>query len=71
MNYDASDIDGYTGPWARFEDQKIVAKPDPELQKEMDEYIRFIFDIFYFWIIWGLPSEFRVGIDPRPPGNYY
>nr|CAD2173577.1 unnamed protein product [Meloidogyne enterolobii] len=40
VNFDASDIDGYTGPWARFENQKIVAKPDPELQKEMDEYIR-------------------------------
>ncbi|KAF7634599.1 hypothetical protein Mgra_00006048 [Meloidogyne graminicola] len=39
-NYDASDIDGYTGPWARFEDQQIVSKPDPELQKEMDEFIR-------------------------------
>jgi pre-mRNA-processing factor 17 len=41
VNYDASDIDGYTGPWARFENQVIVAKPDPELQKEMDEIIRF------------------------------
>jgi len=67
VNYDASDIDGYTGPWARFENQKIVAKPDPELQKEMDEYIRFF--IFHFGFIWGLPSEFEVSIDPRPPGS--
>lgn len=40
VNYDASDVDGYTGPWARYENEQTVAKPDPELQKEMDEIIR-------------------------------
>lgn len=28
------------GPWARYVDEKTVAKPDPELQKEMDEIVR-------------------------------
>ncbi|VDM58037.1 unnamed protein product [Angiostrongylus costaricensis] len=39
-NFDASDIEGYTGPWARYSDEKTIAKPDPELQKEMDEITR-------------------------------
>ncbi|KAE9554395.1 hypothetical protein FO519_002387 [Halicephalobus sp. NKZ332] len=39
-NYDASDIEGFTGPWAKYGDEKTVAKADPELQKEMDEYMR-------------------------------
>lgn len=30
----------FLGPWAKFEDEKTVAKPDPELQKEMDEIVR-------------------------------
>lgn len=40
LNYNSSDVDGYTGPWARFENEEAVAKPDPELQKEMDEIVR-------------------------------
>ena len=28
------------GPWAIYVDEKTVAKPDPELQKEMDEIVR-------------------------------
>lgn len=39
-NFDASDVDGYTGPWAIYKDEKTVAKPDAELQKEMDEIVR-------------------------------
>ncbi|KJH45743.1 WD domain, G-beta repeat protein [Dictyocaulus viviparus] len=39
-NFDSSDIEGYTGPWARYNDEITVAKPDPELQKEMDEITR-------------------------------
>ncbi|KAI6241236.1 Pre-mRNA splicing factor [Aphelenchoides fujianensis] len=39
-NYDSTDIDNYTGPWAKYNDEKTVAKPDPELQKEMDEIVR-------------------------------
>lgn len=40
VNFDASDVDGYTGPWARFVKEEAVARPDPELQKEMDEIVR-------------------------------
>ncbi|KAJ1350188.1 hypothetical protein KIN20_005920 [Parelaphostrongylus tenuis] len=39
-NFDPSDIEGYTGPWARYSDEQTIAKPDPELQKEMDEITR-------------------------------
>ncbi|KHJ75893.1 WD domain, G-beta repeat protein [Oesophagostomum dentatum] len=28
------------GPWAKYCDEKTIAKPDPELQKEMDEIVR-------------------------------
>lgn len=28
------------GPWARYIDEKAIARPDPELQKEMDEIVR-------------------------------
>ena len=39
-NYDAADVEGYTGPWAKYTDEKTVAVPDPELQKEMDEFTK-------------------------------
>ncbi|VDO09628.1 unnamed protein product [Haemonchus placei] len=39
-NFDPSDVEGYTGPWAKYCDEKTIAKPDPELQKEMDEIVR-------------------------------
>ncbi|CAK5009775.1 unnamed protein product [Meloidogyne enterolobii] len=68
VNYDASDIDGYTGPWARFEDQKIVAKPDPELQKEMDEYIRFF--LLFFWVIWRMGIAFCVYLTLNIVSNF-
>ncbi|KAM5163982.1 pre-mRNA-processing factor 17 [Mantella aurantiaca] len=34
---DASDIDGFLGPWAKYVDEKDVAKPSEEEQKELDE----------------------------------
>ncbi|ETN81303.1 WD domain, G-beta repeat protein [Necator americanus] len=39
-NFDSSDVEGYTGPWAKYCDEQTIAKPDPELQKEMDEIVR-------------------------------
>lgn len=51
-NFNAGDLENYTGhfkknflkyfkgPWARFVDEKAIAKPDPELQKEMNEIVR-------------------------------
>ncbi|KHN81906.1 Pre-mRNA-processing factor 17 [Toxocara canis] len=39
-NMDASDVNGYTGPWARFEDEELVSKPEGELAKEMEEIVR-------------------------------
>ncbi|CAI2294881.1 unnamed protein product [Caenorhabditis sp. 36 PRJEB53466] len=39
-NDDSADVDGYTGPWSRFADEKTVAKPTPELQKQMDEIVK-------------------------------
>ncbi|KAI6203118.1 39S ribosomal protein L52, mitochondrial [Aphelenchoides besseyi] len=39
-NYDSSDLDNYTGPWAKYINEETVAKPSPELQKEMDEIVR-------------------------------
>lgn len=30
----------FLGPWARYEDEQAVAIPDPETQKEMDEFVR-------------------------------
>ncbi|XP_040206169.1 pre-mRNA-processing factor 17 [Rana temporaria] len=34
---DASNIDGFLGPWAKYVDEKDVAKPSEEQQKELDE----------------------------------
>nr|XP_023692683.1 pre-mRNA-processing factor 17 [Paramormyrops kingsleyae] len=34
---DASEIDGFLGPWAKYMDEKDVAKPSEEEQKELDE----------------------------------
>ncbi|XP_073432117.1 pre-mRNA-processing factor 17 [Dendrobates tinctorius] len=34
---DASDIDGFLGPWAKYIDEKDVAKPSEDEQKELDE----------------------------------
>jgi pre-mRNA-processing factor 17 len=37
-NMDASDIDGYTGPWAQFEDEIRVSKPSDEDQAQIDAW---------------------------------
>ncbi|KAA0708176.1 Pre-mRNA-processing factor 17 [Triplophysa tibetana] len=34
---EASEIDEFLGPWAKFQDEKDVAKPSEEEQKELDE----------------------------------
>ncbi|KAH0622213.1 hypothetical protein JD844_024323 [Phrynosoma platyrhinos] len=34
---DASNIDGFLGPWAKYVDEKDVAKPSEEEQRELDE----------------------------------
>ncbi|KAM3722366.1 Pre-mRNA-processing factor [Dirofilaria immitis] len=39
-NMDSSDVEGYTGPWARFEDEVEVSRPDPELAKELEEIVK-------------------------------
>ena len=38
-NDDPSDIEGYLGPWAKFEDEELVSKPSEEDQKYLDEYL--------------------------------
>uniref|UniRef100_A0A7E4VPC2 Pre-mRNA-processing factor 17 n=1 Tax=Panagrellus redivivus TaxID=6233 RepID=A0A7E4VPC2_PANRE len=40
VNYDSADVEGFTGPWSRFEDEKDTAKAEPGLQAEMDEYTK-------------------------------
>ncbi|VDK48856.1 unnamed protein product [Anisakis simplex] len=39
-NMDSSDVNGYTGPWARFEDEETVSRPQGELAKELEEIVR-------------------------------
>ncbi|XP_051951618.1 pre-mRNA-processing factor 17-like [Xyrauchen texanus] len=34
---DASEIDSFLGPWAKYQDEKDVAKPSEDEQKELDE----------------------------------
>uniref|UniRef100_A0A8B9JFF0 Cell division cycle 40 n=1 Tax=Astyanax mexicanus TaxID=7994 RepID=A0A8B9JFF0_ASTMX len=36
---DASEIDSFLGPWAKYQDEKDVTKPSEEEQKELDEII--------------------------------
>ncbi|GFR75491.1 pre-mRNA-processing factor 17-like [Elysia marginata] len=38
-NRDASDIDGYLGPWAKYKDEETISKPSEEEQKELDEIL--------------------------------
>ncbi|XP_064617286.1 pre-mRNA-processing factor 17-like isoform X2 [Liolophura sinensis] len=38
-NPDASDIEGYLGPWGKFVDEKTTMKPDEEQKKELDEIL--------------------------------
>uniref|UniRef100_A0A7M5V691 Pre-mRNA-processing factor 17 n=1 Tax=Clytia hemisphaerica TaxID=252671 RepID=A0A7M5V691_9CNID len=35
---DPAEIEGYLGPWAKFKDEKQIAKPTEEQQKILDEY---------------------------------
>ncbi|KAF4099957.1 hypothetical protein G5714_020083 [Onychostoma macrolepis] len=36
---EASDIDSFLGPWAKYQDEKDVAKPSEDEKKELDEII--------------------------------
>ncbi|XP_074653887.1 pre-mRNA-processing factor 17-like [Tubulanus polymorphus] len=38
-NTDASDIDGYLGPWGKYVDEQTVSKPSEEDQAELDEIL--------------------------------
>jgi len=38
-NDDPSDINGFLGPWANYKDQLLVAKPNEEEQKEIQEIL--------------------------------
>ena len=38
-NNDTSDLDGYTGPWARFVDEETESKPSEEMRKELDDML--------------------------------
>lgn len=39
-NFDASDVDGYTGPWGGYEVEERVSKPDADTLKVMEEFMR-------------------------------
>ena len=39
VNRDATDIDGYTGPWCSFEDEVKIAKPDEDDQAVIDAWM--------------------------------
>ena len=38
-NDDASDIDGYLGPWAKYADEETVSKPEGEDAEYLEEYL--------------------------------
>ena len=38
-NDDASDIEGYLGPWAKFHDEETVSKPGEEDAEYLEEYL--------------------------------
>lgn len=38
-NNDPSDVEGYLGPWALYEDQLLVAKPNEEQKKEIEQIL--------------------------------
>lgn len=38
-NDDAADIEGFKGPWAKFENEKTVMKPSEEEQHDLDEIL--------------------------------
>jgi len=38
-NADPSDIDGYLGPWAKYEDEETVSKPGEEDAEYLEEYL--------------------------------
>uniref|UniRef100_A0A0K0E3A5 Pre-mRNA-processing factor 17 n=1 Tax=Strongyloides stercoralis TaxID=6248 RepID=A0A0K0E3A5_STRER len=40
VNRDPSDIEGFTGPWSRFEDEEAISKPTQEQQEKINEYLK-------------------------------
>ncbi|XP_076041096.1 pre-mRNA-processing factor 17 [Oratosquilla oratoria] len=38
-NYDASDIDGFKGPWAKYSNEQSIMKPTEDEQRELDEIL--------------------------------
>ena len=36
---DSTDVDGYTGPWAMFDNESKSAKPTPEEQEEIESFL--------------------------------
>lgn len=38
-NYNAGDLDNFTGPWAKYKDEVTVSKPSEEEQKDLDEIL--------------------------------
>jgi pre-mRNA-processing factor 17 len=38
-NGDPSDIEGYLGPWAKYEDEETVSKPGEEDAEYLEEYL--------------------------------
>ncbi|XP_050392096.2 pre-mRNA-processing factor 17 [Patella vulgata] len=38
-NPDASDIEGYLGPWGKYVDEETISKPNEEEQKDLDEIL--------------------------------
>ena len=38
-NNDASDVNGFMGPWAYYKDQELVSKPNEDEMKEIEEIL--------------------------------
>ena len=38
-NDDSSDIEGYLGPWAKYQDEETVSKPEGEDAEYLEEYL--------------------------------
>ena len=38
-NMDSTDIEGYTGPWAQYDNESKIAKPTPEEQEEIESFL--------------------------------
>lgn len=37
-NWDPTDVDGYTGPWAKYVDEELVSKPDEVCPLEKSQW---------------------------------